>query len=106
MPDWNKLVVTWSEMTILPQSWLARLRNWRGVYLIRDSSDGRLYVGSAYGIENIEGRWKNYLSNLHGSNKHLKARNPQNFVFSILQIVAHDLPADEVIAIDTNLQKY
>ena len=100
MPVWNELVVNWLELQILPSSWRQKISQWRGVYLIRDSSDGKYYVGSAYGSENILGRWKHYEKSGHGGNKHLKKRDPQNFAFSILQILAHDTHIDDVIAVE------
>lgn len=105
MPDWKELVLDWTNLGLLPTSWKARLSLWRGVYLIRDSSDGKLYVGSASGAENLLGRWQNYLQLGHGGNKHLRNRNPRNFVFSILQILAHDTPKDEVEAFETSWKK-
>ena len=40
-PDWRSWVVTAAEMKALPPGWAARLREWRGIYLIRDASKGR-----------------------------------------------------------------
>lgn len=58
------------------------------------------YVGSAYGNENIMQRWKEYARTGHGGNKGLKARNPENFRFSILQRTSPDLPDTDVIALE------
>jgi hypothetical protein len=55
-----------------------------------------MYVGSAYGKENLYQRWTDYANTGHGGNKHLKSRNPENFVFSILQLVPLDIPQKEV----------
>ena len=41
---------------MLPRAWQAVLAEWRGVYLIADETDGKSYVGSAYGTDNILGR--------------------------------------------------
>jgi hypothetical protein len=53
-------------------------------------------VGAAYGKDNILGRWRDYAHSGHGGNKKLLNRKAQNFVFSILQIVAHDMEPEEV----------
>lgn len=55
------------------------------------------YVGSASGIENLLGRWGNYLVSGHGSNKLLKTRNPRNFTFCILELVSPTMERNEVI---------
>jgi hypothetical protein len=41
-------------------SWKAALASVAGVYLVADTSCGKLYVGSAYGAEGIWGRWGAY----------------------------------------------
>jgi hypothetical protein len=73
---------------------------WRGIYYIVDPSDGRGYVGSAYGTDNILGRWLSYGVPGHGGNKELRKRDPSNFQFSILQRVSPDMQADEVIQLE------
>jgi hypothetical protein len=100
MPTWEKLVLSWDKLKILPNSWKPILSQWRGIYLIFDISDARGYVGSAYGTENLLSRWSEYAVSGHGGNKQLHDRDPQNFRFSILQLVAQDMPADAVIALE------
>ena len=100
MPTWEKLVLSWDKLKILPSSWKPILSQWRGIYLIFDISDARGYVGSAYGTENLLCRWSEYAVSGHGGNKQLHDRDPQNFRFSILQLVAQDMPADAVIALE------
>ena len=51
MPSWDTLSLEWNELAVLPTSWRANLRNWRGIYLIIDQADGMQYVGSAYGLK-------------------------------------------------------
>jgi len=100
VPPWDELVLTWPELKVLPSNWQASLREWRGIYYILDSCDGRGYVGAAYGTENILGRWLNYRVSGHGGNKELRKRNPTTFQFSILQRVSPDMSADEVIQLE------
>ena len=64
---------------------------------IHDLSDGKSYVGSAYGEENILQRWREYARSGHGGNKHLRGRDATNFRFAILQRLSPDLPDAEVI---------
>ena len=102
MPGWDRLTVNWKELALLPASWCAQLREWRGVYLIIDQSDGKQYVGSACGSENILQRWKDYARTGHGGNKLLRERDPSTFRFSILQRVSPDLPIADVGRIETS----
>ena len=73
--------------------WKAALENAKGVYLITDTSNGKRYVGSAYGVTGIWSRWASYIENGHGHNDELTriiathgldyAR--QNFRFALLE---------------------
>jgi hypothetical protein len=74
-------------------SWHAALSNVGGVYLITDTSDGKLYVGSAYGGEGIWQRWTAYAQNGHGGNKEIIKllsekgnHHAEHFQFSLLEI--------------------
>jgi len=102
MPPWNEFVLTYSQLQALPRAWQDAMGQWRGIYLILDGASGKSYVGSAYGQENILGRWRSYSRTGHGSNVELKGRDPSKFTFAILQLVAQDLPKDEVVRIESN----
>lgn len=102
MPRWNRLVLDWAQLALLPSTWRGALSQWRGVYLIVDQSDGQQYVGSACGAENLLQRWRDYARTGHGGNKLLRARDPSSFRFSILQLVAPDLPRLEVEEIESS----
>lgn len=100
MPDWESVNLSWAELLKLPRRWKEALSHWRGIYFIHDVSDGRGYVGSAYGKDNLHGRWMNYAATGHGGNVLLRGRDPTNFCFAILQRVSPDMPADEVSRIE------
>lgn len=102
MPDWTRLSLAWQQLDALPRSWQAALSQWRGIYYIFDSSDGRGYVGAAYGKDNLLGRWRNYAKAGHGGNKQLRKRKPDTFRFSILQLVAPDLQASDVCGLEAS----
>jgi len=102
MPEWRKINFTWEELKILPSSWKKRISQWRGIYYIFDVSDGKGYVGSAYGENNLIGRWINYGATGHGDNKLLRKRDPSNFHFSILERVSPDLGVSEVIQVENS----
>lgn len=97
-PEWREIELTFAELATLPASWRARLAEWRGIYLIFDEGDRRSYVGSAYGQDNILGRWQAYARDGHGGNRELRGRDPQHFRFTILERLAPDLPPEDVLA--------
>ena len=51
--------------------WKAALENIKGVYLIADKSNGKKYVGSAYGDAGVWARWSCYIGTGHGRNDEL-----------------------------------
>lgn len=54
--------------------WFGALNNQKAVYLITDTSNGKLYVGSATAKNGmLWSRWSDYIANGHGGNKELVA---------------------------------
>lgn len=102
IPHWWELVRSWDELALMPESVRARISQWRAIYYIHDKSDGLGYVGSAYGTENLLGRWLNYAKTGHGGNRLLRSRNPENFVFSILQLVPHDTTGEDLVRLESS----
>jgi hypothetical protein len=102
MPRWDELSFTWDELKVLPSKWKAALGQWRGIYFIFDESDGKGYVGSAYGTDNILGRWLGYAASGHGGNKELRRRAPAQFRFSILQRVSPDMEIAEITQLESS----
>ncbi|WP_126968488.1 GIY-YIG nuclease family protein [Xanthomonas arboricola] len=105
MPEWQELALDWKQLQLLPMSWRQTLAQCRGIYYIFDRSACLGYVGSAYGSDNILGRWLNYAASGDGGNRLLRGRDPNNFAFSILQRVSPDLPADDVVALEGTWKK-
>lgn len=87
--------------------WMHALSKVSGVYLIQDIESGDLYVGSAYGMSGIWGRWSAYAESRHGRNVRLRdlcERLPQrhnSFRFSILKTMPLSADKDQVIAYET-----
>ena len=52
--------------------WKGALENVKGVYVITDVSNGKNYVGSAYGESGIWARWHAYMRTGHGGNTELR----------------------------------
>ncbi len=75
------------------ESWRSALSSVAGVYLISDTSAGKLYVGSASGAGGIWQRWTGYAVTSHGGNTELRTLlaegsfdRAKSFRFSILEI--------------------
>jgi hypothetical protein len=91
-PGYEKVNITWCDMkrVLEKDNWKTALQNQKGVYLLTDKSNGKMYVGSAYGEHMILGRWRAYLEKGHGGNEGLKKLTfdhiKQNFNYSILDI--------------------
>jgi len=100
MPEWNKLTVLWRDLLDMPKSWEDILRQWRAIYYIFDTSDRKGYVGSAYGHDNLLGRWRNYSESGHGGNTLLRSRDPDNFIFTLLQRVSPDMDSEDVVRLE------
>jgi len=85
------------------RDWVSSLSAVAGVYLILAQSTGHQYVGSAYGLDGIWGRWLQYATNGHGGNTKLRAllnsddAYPNAFRFSILQVLPKTTATPEVI---------
>jgi len=69
MPDWHDIDLSWEELRVLPTRWKSALKEWRGIYYIFDRVNRKGYVGSAYGKDNILGRWLDYGDRGHGGNR-------------------------------------
>lgn len=105
IPEWFDLVLTWDELQLIPTTLRQRLMEWRGIYLIYDIEQKKAYVGSAYGKENLLGRWLNYGKTAHGGNKLLRSCNPSSLRFSILQRLSPDLDAKDVFDVEVSWKK-
>jgi hypothetical protein len=100
MPAWDQIDLGWDELRVFPSRWRMALSQWRGIYYIYDQSNGKGYVGSAYGATNLLGRWITYAASGHGGNSLLRQRDPKNFRFTILQRVSPDMDAADAIHLE------
>ncbi|KIA94846.1 hypothetical protein OA93_19255 [Flavobacterium sp. KMS] len=91
-PGYDKVSISWETMkrVLEKDTWKIALENQKGIYLITDISNGKKYIGSAYGECMIFGRWKSYIKTGHGGNVGLKSlpfdHIKKNFRYSILDI--------------------
>lgn len=101
-PGYENVRLNWKDLkrVVSKSNWITALENQKAVYLITDKSNGKMYVGSAYGETMLLGRWKSYIHNGHGGNVELKniefEHIQNNFEYSILDIYKSTIN-DEVI---------
>lgn len=98
IPSPEELTLRAPELSVLPPSWQAELARWKGVYLITVEGEGARYVGSAYGSENLLGRWRAHVARDVGLTKELATRSTSAFRFSILELLSPDATMKEVVA--------
>ena len=95
------------------KSWRKALENILGIYLITDSLNGKLYVGSAYGENGLWSRWKEYTATGHGGNKKLQkvSKNMgidylfENFSMSLLEVIPPNKTIDYVLKREKHWKK-
>jgi hypothetical protein len=103
-PGYEHVHLNWDSLkrVITKESWKTALQNQKAVYLLTDTSNGKQYVGSAYGQDMLLGRWQAYIKNGHGGNIGLKrlpfSHIKQYFTYSILDI--YKSTTDDQIIID------
>ncbi|TDM13574.1 GIY-YIG nuclease family protein [Macrococcus bovicus] len=84
-PGYDKVKLSYQQLASIIQrgkrDWIAALENQKAVYLITDTYNGKLYVGSATSnSQMLLTRWSNYVHNGHGGNKELiKLVNEKGF---------------------------
>ena len=110
--SFSNVFLTRSQLEILFRaqypSWKAALASVSGVYLISDTSNGKLYVGSADGDNGLWGRWASYASTYHGGNKDLRALfnsrgsdGFSSFRYSILETFHLGVSQESVLSSET-----
>lgn len=103
-PGYEKVNLSWSELqrVLEKDNWRTALQNQKGVYLLTDVSNGKMYVGSAYGENMILGRWRAYVNCGHGGNTELKSLTFDHiksyFKYSILDI--YKSATDDLVIIE------
>lgn len=97
---YNNVLLSHNDLRIIAKyeapDWKNALENVKGIYTITDTSNGKIYIGSATGEDGIWQRWCAYAKGLTGGNKTFSEilKNPDqgekyikdNFTYSILEI--------------------
>ncbi len=115
-PSFDKVVVDYATLQLVMNdpryaAWRVALGSVKGIYLIADTHDGKLYVGKADGTEGVLGRWREYASNGHGDNAAMVAlakldpSHPQRYQFSLLQVFSPTAPPAEILAAEEHFKR-
>lgn len=95
---YNNVLLSHNDLQIIAKyeapEWKNALESVKGIYIITDKSNGKIYIGSATGKDGIWGRWCSYAKGLTGGNddfeKILKEKGKKyikdNFTYAILEI--------------------
>lgn len=116
-PGYKNVAVSYPELKDrLKKSteWQSYLKARKGVYLIADMSNGKLYVGSAYGKDGIYGRWKTYMESGFDKNELENGKYPnkkfqeivkekgishiqRNFRYTLLETFTDEISSEDII---------
>lgn len=110
----DNLLLTYDELKeivedgILYENWHTAMSSVYAIYLISDTVDGQLYVGSA-SKENggLLARWSDYIKTKHGGNVLMKkklAEHPErfhNFQFQVLQVLPPTMIKSDVDRVES-----
>jgi hypothetical protein len=96
LPQWDHVILSAADVRTLPREWAQQLAAWRGIYLIVDETKGERYVGSAYGVDNLFGRWRDHVAGERGVTKELSKLKTEGFRFSILELLS---PAADIVEV-------
>lgn len=112
-PGYQDIVLSWSELRDitntprLHRDWKTALSASSGIYRIVDLASGMIYIGAAYGSDNLWGRFSTYAKSGHGGNKLLKGLDSNNFQWSIVRTLSGSMSAKEVIRVErTEMRKH
>ena len=104
-PGFARLIRSLSEIETMPPAWKAVLSATKGVYLLACPKTREHYVGSASGNDGFLGRWRDYVATNLGGNVALKARDPADWIVSVLEVAGSAATSDEIISMETVWKK-
>lgn len=103
---YNNINLSFQELEVIIKNnvdeWKRKLENVTGIYMLMDRSNGKKYIGSAYGQEGIWHRWTSYIYSQNGGNKELLQLDNEyiknNFNFTLLEWYALGTDIDFIIS--------
>lgn len=113
-PGFNRIDIPFAKLVCIAEGdqhrvYREMLASRRGVYALKDTHVGKIYVGSAYGKDGLAQRWRKYLETCDGGNKmlaELYAREgreyfKRNFRFTVLETFDAGASAEDVVAAES-----
>ncbi len=86
-----------SEVDDLPNGWIDRLREAKGVYLLTCPRTCENYVGSATGEGGFHGRWQQHAA-MGGDAVRFRTRDPSDLQVCILEVAGSGMLHDDILA--------
>lgn len=99
-PGFMNFIEPLSRLRKLPASWIAILKNSRGIYLLTCPKTKEQYVGSASGIDGLWGRWQDYIQTGDGGNVALKNRDTSDYQVSILEVAGTSANIEKILEME------
>lgn len=112
-PGFEKLLLSFDKLQEVVgdpdkyEAWHTAMSSVYAIYLIADTEDGMLYVGSASGDRGLLGRWTEYANTGHGGNIKMVKKlvtypdRCRKYQFSVLQVLSMSLTKNEVDQIES-----
>jgi hypothetical protein len=89
-----------SRINSLQKSWIERLKDAQGVYVLTNPITKEHYVGSASGDEGFWHRWMIHAKTGHGDSIKLKNRKYSGYQVSILEVAGSGSTRDDIRAME------
>ncbi len=95
-PGYLHLITTLSEVESLPESWTARLREARGIYVLTCPRTHELYVGSATGEGGFYERWCQHAAK-GGDAVRFRSREASDYQVSVLEVAGSNASERDIL---------
>jgi hypothetical protein len=94
-----------TRISSLQKSWVERLKEAQGVYVLVDPITKEHYVGSASGDEGFWHRWMDHAKTGHGDSIKLKNRKYSGYQVAILEVAGSGSTRDDILALEKRWMK-
>jgi hypothetical protein len=88
------------ELDTMPKSWRNALTATRGVYAMVCQTTGKIYVGSATGIDGFIGRWEQYLRTGDGGNLGMRGHPHRVWLVTILEVASSSATEEDILKLE------
>lgn len=95
-PGYLRFIRLLSEINTIPQAWIERLSEVKGVYVLTSVATRELYVGSATGGGGFYERWLQHAAR-GGDAVRFRSRDPSDYQVAILEIAGSNASENDII---------